>query len=130
MKRLIVLAALISFAGCTSLRPVEGTTDELQNRINSGGLLAGGDRISVVTADAKTHKFRVRVIREGMIEGRMDIAGGTDRVPVDQIVSLQKREFSRTKTWLLIGCGVAFTAFIIYAAAHAAPAFALGQTAH
>jgi hypothetical protein len=124
MKRIIVLAALICFTGCTSLRPVEGTANELQGRINSGGLLVRGDRISVVTTDAKTHKFRVHVISEGVIEGR------TDRVPVDQIVSLQRREFSRTKTWLLIGCGVALTGFIIYAAANAAPAFALGQTAH
>ena len=124
MKGFIVLAVLISFAGCTSLRPVEGTADELQSRINSGGLLSPGDRISVVTADAQTHKFRVRGISEGRIEGR------TDSVAVIQIVSLQKREFSRAKTWLLIGCGVALTGFIVYAAANAAPAFALGQTAH
>jgi hypothetical protein len=124
MKRFIALAALISFAGCTTLRPVEGTSNELQTRINSGALLTRGDRISVVTTDAKTHKFRVRVIGEGIIEGRQD------RVPVDQIVSLQKREFSRTKTFVLMGCGVAFTVFIVYAAAQAMPAFALGQTAH
>jgi hypothetical protein len=124
MKRIIVLVALISFAGCTSLRPVEGTPNELQSRINSGGLLTRGDRISVVTTDAKTRRFRVRVVSEGIIEG------WKDRVPVDQIVSLQKREFSGTKTWLLVGCGLAFTGFIIYAAAHAVPAFALGETAH
>jgi hypothetical protein len=124
MKRIIVLAALFGFVGCTSLRPVEGTSTELQSRINSGALLTRGDRISVVTTDAKTHQFRVRAISEGAIEG------SRDRVPVDQIVSLQKREFSRTKTFLLIGCGVAVTGFIIYAAAQAVPAFALGQTAH
>jgi hypothetical protein len=120
MKRFIVLAALMSFAGCTTLRPIERTPAELQNRIGSGGLLARGDRVSIVTADAKTHKFRVRVISEGIVQGRKD------RVPVDQIVSVQKREFSRVKTTLLVGCGLAFTGFIIYAAANAMPAFALG----
>jgi hypothetical protein len=124
MKRFIVLAALITFSGCTTLRPVEGTANELQSRIDSGGLLIRGDRISVVTADAKTHKLRVRFVGDGRIEGR------TDSVAMNQIVSLRKREFSRTKTWLLIGCGVALTGLIIYAAANAAPAFALGQTAH
>jgi hypothetical protein len=124
MKRFIVLVALISFAACTSFRPVEGTANQLQSRINSGASLRRGDRISAVTSDAKPHKFRVRFISDGIIAGR------TDRVPVDQIVSLQKREFSPTKTWLLIGCGFALTGFIIYAAAHAMPAFALGQTAH
>jgi hypothetical protein len=120
MKRFIVLAALMSFVGCTTLRPIEGTPTDLQSRIGSGGLLTRGDRVSIVTTDAKTHKFRVRVISEGMVQG------GKDRVPVDQIVSVQKREFSRAKTWLLVGCGVAFTGLIIYAAAQAAPAFALG----
>jgi hypothetical protein len=120
MKRFIVLAALMSFAGCTTLRPIERTPAELQNRIGSGGLLARGDRVSIVTADAKTHKFRVRAISEGIVQGRKD------RVPVDQIVSVQKREFSRVKTTLLVGCGLAFTGFIIYAAANAMPAFALG----
>jgi hypothetical protein len=120
MKRFIVLVALMSFAGCTTLRPIEGTPTELQSRISSGGLLTRGDRVSIVTTDAKMHKFRVLVISEGIVQGRKD------RVPVDQIVSVQKREFSRLKTFLLVGCGLAFTGFIIYAAANAAPAFALG----
>jgi hypothetical protein len=120
MKRFIVMAALISFAGCTTLRPIEGTANELQDRINAGGLLTAGDRVSIVTADAKRHIFRVRVVKDGTIEGRKD------RVSVDQIVSVQKRKFSRAKTFLLVGCGVVFTGFIVYAAANAAPAFALG----
>jgi len=120
MKRLIVLAALISFAGCTTLRPIEGTANELQSRINAGGLLTAGDRVSIVTADAKRHVFRVRIIKDSLIDGTKD------RVSVDQIVSVQKRKFSRAKTFLLVGCGIAFTGFIVYAAAHAAPAFALG----
>jgi hypothetical protein len=120
MKRFIVAAALISFAGCTTLRPIEGTPAELQGRIDAGGLLTRGDRVSIVTADAKTHRFRVRAISDGFLQG------GEDRVPVDQIVSVQKREFSRAKTFLLVGCGIAFTGLIVYVAAHAAPAFALG----
>lgn len=122
MGRLIVLAALVSFAGCTTLRPVEGTSNELQSRISSGALLTKGDRVSILTTDAKRHIFRVRLISDGIVEGR------NDRFPVDQIVSVQKREFSRAKTFLLVGCGVAFTGFIIYAAAHAVPSFALGGT--
>jgi hypothetical protein len=120
MKRFLLLAALISFAGCTTLRPIEGTPSELQRRIGSAGLLTKGDRVSIVTADAKTHKFRVRGMNEGILQG------GKDRVPVGQIVSVQRREFSRAKTLLLVGCGVAVTSLIIYAAAHAVPAFALG----
>jgi hypothetical protein len=120
MKRFILLTALISFAGCTTLRPIDGTANELQSRINAGGLLTAGDRVSIVTADAKRHVFRVRVINDGIVEGK------NDRVSVDQIVSVQKRKFSRAKTFLLVGCGLAFTGLIVYAAAHAVPEFALG----
>jgi hypothetical protein len=120
MKRFTVLVALISFAGCTTLRPIEGTPAQLQSRIGAGGLLTKGDRVAIVTADAKTHKFRVRVIGEGIVQGR------EERVPVDQIVSVQRREFSHAKTVLLVGCGLAFTGLIIYVAAHAVPSFALG----
>jgi hypothetical protein len=118
MRRLIVLAALISLAACTTLRPIEGSPNDLQSRIGSGGLLEAGDRVSIVTADAKTHKLRVRRISAGIIEGRKD------RVPIDQIVSLQKRQFSRAKTWLLVGTGVAFTGLIIYGIANATASFA------
>jgi hypothetical protein len=119
MRRLIVFAVLINLAACTTLRPIEGTSSELQSRISSGGLLAAGDRVLIVTTDEKMHKFRVRGLSAGIIEGRRD------RVPVDQLASLQKRQFSRAKTWILVGCGVAFTGLIVYAAANAAPAFAL-----
>jgi hypothetical protein len=120
MKRLTVLVAVVGFAGCTTLRPIEGTPVELQSRIGAGRLLMRGDRVAIVTADAKLHKFRVRAISEGMVQGR------EDRIPVDQIVSVQRREFSHAKTVLLVGCGLAFTGLIVYVAAHAAPAFALG----
>jgi hypothetical protein len=120
MKCLCLLAALMAFAGCTTLRPIQGTPAELQSRISSSGLLTRGDRVSIVTIDAKTHKFRVHAISEGIVQG------SKDRVPVEQIVSVQRREFSAAKTFVLAGCGLAFAGLIIYAAAHAAPAFALG----
>lgn len=119
MRRFIVFAVLISLAACTTLRPIEGTPGDLRSRIGSGGLLEAGDRVSIVTTDAKTHKFRVRSVSAGIIEGRKD------RVPIDQIVSVQKREFSRAKTWLLMGCGVAFTGLIVYEVANGVAAFAL-----
>ena len=119
MRRCIALIAIISFAGCTTLRPIEGTPAELQQRLNSGDLLKSGDRVSIVTADHKTHVFKVTAVSTGFIEGRMQ------SVPVDQVVSVQKRQFSSTKTWILAGACVLAIGSIAYAAAHAAPAFTL-----
>jgi hypothetical protein len=122
MKRFAVFTAIICLAGCTTLEPVEGTANELQGRISSGGLLEVGDRVSIVTSDDRTHEFRIRAIRDGVIQGT------SDSVPLDRLVTLQKREFSRAKTCLLVGGVVLGVGLVLYAAAQATPAFALGRT--
>ena len=122
MKRFAVFTAIICLAGCTTLEPVEGTANELQGRISSGGLLEVGDRVSIVTSDDRTHEFRIRAIRDGVIQGT------SDSVLLDRLVTLQKREFSRAKTCLLVGGVVLGVGLVLYAAAQATPAFALGRT--
>jgi len=119
MRGLIALAAIVSLAGCTTLRPIEGTPAELQQRLNSGNLLKSGDRVSIVTADYKTHVFAVTAVSAGFIEGRRQ------SVPVDQVVAVQKRQFSSAKTWVLAGACVLAIGSIAYAVSQAAPAFAL-----
>jgi hypothetical protein len=119
MRRFITLAAIICVAGCTTLQPMEGTSDELRARINSGGLLEVGDRVAIVTDDYATHEFRIRAIRDGIIEGK------SDSVPVAHTISVEKRQFSRAKTLLLVGGAVTAVSLALYVAAQAVPAFAL-----
>jgi hypothetical protein len=120
MKRFVALIAAISLAGCTTLRPIEGTSTELQQRISAGELLKAGDRVSIVTTDAKTHRFSVTGISAGLIEGK------ADSVPVDQVASLEKRQFSRAKTLALVaGVVLVVAGGVAIAAANAVPAFAL-----
>lgn len=120
MKRFIVLIAVTSIAGCTTLRPIEGTPTQLQQRISSGELLKTGDRVAIVTTDAKWHQFSVTGLSAGLIEGR------AESVPVDQVAALEKREFSRAKTLILVaGIVLAVGAGIAIVAANATPAFAL-----
>src|ERR1035438_5394075 len=111
MKRFTVFAAIIGLAGCTTLQPIEGTANELQGRISSGGLLEVGDRVSIVTRDDQTHAFRIRAISDGVIQGK------SDSVPVAQVVTLQKREFSRAKTCLLVAGIVLGVGLALYTAA-------------
>ena len=79
-----------------------------------------GDRVVVVTTDKHTHRFAVTAIGAGLIEGK------ADSIPVDQIASLERRQFNRARTVALV-CGVVLVVAggIVYIAAHAAPAFAL-----
>jgi hypothetical protein len=119
MRRLILLSALIVNAGCTSLQPIAGSPAELQQRIS---VLKPGDRVLIVTTDKKSHRFAVTGIGEGLIQGQ------GDTVPVDQVVSLEKREYSPGKTWGLVGGLAAATVLgvFIYAATHLAVGFSGG----
>jgi hypothetical protein len=123
MRRIIILTAVITFAGCTTLRPIEGTPPELRQRITSAELLKTGDRVLIVTTDNKSHKFKVTGIRSGVIEGK------ATSIPIDQVVSVEKREFSTGKTVaLVVGIVVVIGGLVAIAAANTAPAFALSRS--
>jgi hypothetical protein len=123
MRRVIILITVISVAGCTTLRQIEGTPPELQQRITSAELLKTGDRVLIVTMDNKNHKFKVTGIRSGVIEGK------ATSIPIDQVVSLEKREFSTGKTVaLVVGTVLIIGGLVAIAAANTAPAFALSQS--
>jgi len=99
MRRLalMVLAVALGCAGCTTLRTVPGTPEDLRARINSGQLLKPGDRVSIVTTDQITHRFVVSGVADGVIAGR------TDSVPVAEVAALEKRGPDTGKTVELLG---------------------------
>lgn len=113
MKTLSLLTGLLLIAGCTSLRPIEGSPAELQQRIAAGDLLKSGDRVLVTTNDAKTHRFTVASINAGLIQGR------SESVPIAQVTNVKKRQFSRAKTTALV-IGIALAGTVIGLGAYAA----------
>jgi hypothetical protein len=117
----LLLAVLIICAGCTTLRPIEGSPTELAQRLNSGELLKTGDRVLIITTDQKQHRFTVKSVGADLIEGL------SESIPVEQISSLEKRQFSRGKTIALVGgiVGGAALGLIVYGLAEYAGAFAL-----
>ena len=120
MKRLVIFAVITICVGCTSLRPIGGTPAELRQRINSGELVKAGDRVSIETADLKMHEFVITGVASGVIEGKRT------SISVDQIILLDKREYSRAKTWALVGAVVLVVGgAAVFVAAHAVPAAAL-----
>jgi hypothetical protein len=117
LRRPLLLTVLIICAGCTTLRPIEGSLTEL----NSGELLKTGDRVLIITTDQKQHRFTVKSVGAGLIQGP------SESIPVEQISSLEKRQFSRGKTIALVGgiVGGAALGLIVYGLAEYAGAFAL-----
>jgi hypothetical protein len=97
------------------LRPIAGNSNEWGKRIESGEILKVGDRVLIVTADHQSHRLTITHLDAGWITGRRQ------SVPVDQVVSIQKRQFSRAKTIVLV-IGVATVCavggLLAYTAAH------------
>jgi hypothetical protein len=116
MRGLTVLALILFCAGCTTLKPVSGTPEDLRRRINAGELVKAGDSVVIGTADGMTHRFEVKGVAGGVVEGR------TESVRVDQIVSLEKRAVSVGKTLDLVVFGVLIAGLATLAAvAHSGP---------
>ena len=83
MRWLTACLVIIAVGGCTTMRPIDGSPTELQQFINSGQLLKPGDRVRIVTADEKTHRFAITKVEAGLI------MGPNESVPVDQVMSLE-----------------------------------------
>jgi hypothetical protein len=119
MKRFSVIVVIIICTGCTTLRPVEGSPAELRQRINSGALLKPGDRVVIVASDGRVHRFAIKSVDAGIIQGR------SESVPIEQVMTLRQRQFSRAKTAaLVIGIGLACS--VIGLAAYAATHLTIG----
>jgi hypothetical protein len=119
MKVLTLLSAALLIAGCTTLRPIDASPTELRQQISSGGLLKPGDRVVIVAADGKAHRFAVKSIDAGLIRGR------SDSVPIEQVTTLQRRQFSRVKTAALV-IGIALAGSVIGLAAYTATHLSIG----
>jgi hypothetical protein len=119
MKSFAVFALLIICTGCTTLRPIEGSASELRQRIDSGDLLKTGDRVLIVTRDARVHRFAIKSIGAGLIQGR------SESVPIQQVVTVRQRQFSRGKTAALV-IGIALAATVIGVGAYAATHLSVG----
>ncbi len=98
MKGIVVLAVASLTFGCTTLRPVEGPPERIQEQIRSGHLVVPGDRVRVTVRDGTAQSFRVAEVRS---DGQL--IGKDRQVAVGDIVGLEKRRTSWIKTGLLIG---------------------------
>jgi hypothetical protein len=89
MKGIMVSLLFFIVSGCATLRPVDGTPVELRQSITAGELLQSGDRVRIVTEDAKSHRLTVITVEAGLIVGR------NKSVPVDQVKYLEIRQSSK-----------------------------------
>ncbi len=125
MKGFSTSVLIITVTGCTTLRPVNLTADEIPQQISSGELLKRGDHVVIQTRDWRTHEFDITSL------SGVAIGGEHESIPVDQIHSIEKRELNANKTLLLVGLilgGIAFTVVLAHAFQSAAAAGILNST--
>jgi hypothetical protein len=109
MQRLTVLVLIICIAGCTTLQPIAGHPSDLQRRITSGEVLKRGDRVLIVTNDGRKHKFKVTSLSTGTIDG------AHESISIDQVSSIERREFDVRKTVWLVALTVLGVVIVILA---------------
>jgi len=119
-------------AACTSLKTVEMSSDELQQRIRAGEIMGEGDRVRIVTADREYKEILVTGVDETSVHGKKParadtpahgmrpVEGEAVSIPIDGILAVETREFSVGKT--AVASGSIYYLFIAIMGAMAAAA--------
>jgi hypothetical protein len=119
MKCFTVWVLIIALSGCTTLRAIGADEPDLSMSIASGKILKVGDHVVIGTRDRQTFEFEVTSFSATSIDGK------GRSIPIDQVVSLQKRVVNGKKTLIVLGSillGVAFTVALAHAFQDAAGA--------
>jgi hypothetical protein len=125
MKCFTTWILMIALAGCTTLRPIAANQSDFSQRIASGELLKIRDHVIIETVDGQTYEFDITSISPATIDGKQR------SIPIDQIVTIQKRVLSTKRTLLLvllIAGGIAVTYALIRGLAAAGEAAVFGNS--
>jgi hypothetical protein len=100
MKLILITVVVLFAGGCSTMKPVEMSPEQLQQKISLGEIVKVGDSVQIATSDGKTRKFKVTAITDEHISGK------EIEIPVEDIVAVQTKEFSGGKTTALAAGGV------------------------
>ena len=114
MKIILPIIVLFAVCGCSTLKTVDMSPEQLRDQISRGEIVKAGDSVRIVTIDGETYKFRVTAITSDQISGK------DTTVPIANIVALETRVFSGGKTAALTAGSVVLLYVIAAAAASAA----------
>ncbi len=100
MKFVSMMMIILLASGCTTLKPVEMSPEQLHEQISTGDVIKVGDSVKVVTADGAISKFKITAITAEHISGK------DTELRIEDIVAVETREFSGGKTTALAVGGV------------------------
>jgi hypothetical protein len=97
MKSLMVLCLIVCMiGGCTTLHPILNAPGDLPQHFGDGGVLQPGDRVIITTMNGVRHYLRINSVRDEVIYG------DHDSVRFSEIASVDRRDFSASKTAILV----------------------------
>lgn len=97
MKAFTVMSLIVCMiGGCTTLHPIANAPSDLSQHFGDGGALQPGDRVIITTVKGVQHHLRIRSVHDEVIYG------DHDSVPFSEIASVDRRDFSATKTTILV----------------------------
>jgi hypothetical protein len=97
MKTFTLLCLILCMTGgCTTLHPIANAPSDLSEHFGDGGVLQPGDRVIITTVAGGKRQLRISSVRDGVIYG------DRDSVPFSEISSIDRRDFSATKTTILV----------------------------
>ena len=113
MKAELIVVLVLALAGCSTLRPVHGSAEELRAQLRAGTLLKAGDDARIVTDDGVKRELIVSAVTNERVEGK------NASIPIADIVSIDKRRLSVGKNLLLLGAiGVGVLGYEGYSQTH------------
>ena len=111
----VLVALAVVITGCTTMKSVEMSSDELRAAIRAGDVGQPGQQVVVVTADGKRHAFAFQGVdtAQDVVRGE-GAAGDAVAVPIGDIAALRmKAKDGVGTTAVVLGLGAVF---LLYAA--------------
>ena len=106
-KLICALLSILLMAACSTVKPIEMTPEQVQQKISAGEIVAVGDKVRVATSDGEVYNFKVTALTT------QQIMGDEIKIPIDEVVAIGTREFSAGKTTALAGGTVVLWAIIV-----------------
>ena len=105
-----IFLVLFLVGGCSTMKPIDMSPEEVQEKISAGEVLGVGDDVKLTTRDNAVHEFKVTSITDEQV------LGDNIEIPIDDIVGIETKQFSAGRTvgaaaaaggtvllWIIIG---------------------------
>lgn len=121
--QVVALLCALSVVACSSLRTVvDRGSPQPTDRSAIGTSVRPGDSIVITGPDGQQRALLVTAISADMIEGQSAGSEPLIRVPLDEVVRIERNDVDRAKTALLVFAIALGIYLVVYAAASAAGA--------